>query len=89
MYKIKDKQTLKEVLYSEGYDKIIFWKDGDWSLVSSSYSGEQDGDNPIYFIDRVEFSGVSEEEVNEFVDFYLQYNIEESIEDLKNMPSYT
>ncbi|GEM_PF-3958717 len=77
MFKLKEVKQLKEVLYSEGYDKIIFWEDGTWNQVFSSYAGEQDGNNPIYTLSRVEFSNVSREQVDEFVDFNLIYNIAE------------
>jgi hypothetical protein len=83
MFKLKDEKQLKEVLYSEDYDKIIFWKDGTWNPVSSSYAGEQDGYNPIYVIKRVEFSNVTRVQVNEFVNHYLVYNIEEQMDAIK------
>lgn len=80
MFKLTDVKELKEILYSEGYDKIVFWKDGTWNVVFSSYACEQDGNNPIYTLSRVKFSNVTREEVEEYVDHYLVYNIEEQME---------
>jgi len=51
--KIKKKGALKELLRNEGYDKIGIWKDGSWADVGSGYSGEQSGDNPVYYISRI------------------------------------
>lgn len=87
MFKLKDVKQLKEILYSEDYDKIIFWEDGSWNKVSSSYAGEQDSNNPIYALSRVEFSNVTREQVDEFVNHYLVYNIEEQMEAIKQLKS--
>ena len=80
MYKLSDTKNLKRILYTEDYDRIIFWRDGTWNLVTSSYRGEQGGDNPIYYISRVEFSGImTKGDIEEFVDHYLIFNIEDQI----------
>lgn len=85
MFKLKDVKDLIEILYSEGYNKIIFWNDGTWNVVSSSYAGEQDGINPIYALNRVHFSNVTREQVEEFVNHDLIYNIEEQIAAMENL----
>jgi len=89
VYKINDKQLLKDILYSEDYDKIVFWRDGTWNLVSSSYIGEQDGDDPVYSVKRVEHYNSSKKEINEFVDVFLEYNIEENMNLTGEVESYT
>lgn len=75
VYKINDKRPLKDILYSGDYDKIVFWRDGTWDLVSNSYMGEQDGDDPVYSIKRVEYYNSSKEEINELVDVFLEFNM--------------
>lgn len=88
MYKLSDTKNLKRILYTEDYDRIIFWRDGTWNLVTSSYSGEQSGDNPIYYISRGELSGMTtKEDIDEFVDHYLIFNIEDQIRAIDELNS--
>lgn len=54
-------------------------------MVSSSYAGEQDGINPIYALNSVHFSNVTREQVEEFVNHDLIYNIEEQISAMENL----
>lgn len=89
MYKINDNQLLKDILYSEDYDKIIFWRDGTWDLASNGYIAEQDGNDPVYSIKRVQYYNKSKEEINEFVDVYLEYNIEENMNVMREVEFYT
>lgn len=49
---LKNRKDLEEVLYKEAYDQIAVWKDGYWVDVGTGYAGEQDGDNPILFLQR-------------------------------------
>jgi len=53
--KIKRKGFLHKVLREDNFDQLIFWKDGSWTDVSSSYGGEMDGNNPIYKLKRAYF----------------------------------
>lgn len=50
--RIKGKTALKILLREEGYDRIAIWADGVWADVGTGYDGEQDGDNPVAYIQR-------------------------------------
>lgn len=72
--KIENRKELIDIIVAEDFDKIIFFKGGYWSLVSSSYSGEQDGQNPVMFINRTDCFGLSRDEVSFMLDILLPPN---------------
>ena len=64
---IKQKGSLKHLLYHEGYDKIAIWADGTWVNVGSGYGGEQSGDNPEVYILRSSNYDLTRKEVNNLI----------------------
>jgi hypothetical protein len=77
--KIKRKGFLHKVLREDNFDQIVFWKNGSWTDVSTSYGGEQDGNNPIYRLKRVYFYDVTWrmatekiKEIEEFINSYKE-----------------
>lgn len=67
MIKLKDITTIKNILRSESYDKILIWKDGSWDLSSSGYSGEQDGVNPVIVLNRVLYVDLTYRQIDELI----------------------
>ncbi|MED0687904.1 hypothetical protein [Anoxybacillus ayderensis] len=65
--KLKNVTLLKEFLRNEGYDKIIFWKDGSWDLVSTSYRGETSGEQPLFSIQSAHNYNLTWRQINELV----------------------
>ena len=59
---LQQKTFLKETLYSGSYDRLAFWPDGSWSDVGTGYAGEQSGENPVTYLSRTYFFGVTKQE---------------------------
>lgn len=47
MLKIKEVTKLRKLLKQGGGGQIVVWSDGSWDTVSSSYIGEQSGEQPV------------------------------------------
>ena len=62
---VKQQTLLKETLYRESYDRLAFWADGSWSDVGTGYAAwrmEQSGENPVTYLSRANFQGLSKKE---------------------------
>jgi hypothetical protein len=53
--KIQKKTQLRKVLHSGNFERIAIWRDGSWVDVNGGYGGEQDGNNPCYFVSRTRY----------------------------------
>ncbi len=67
---IRDSQNLKKTLKEGSWDKIIFWEEEKsnqfeitWTIVSSGYAGEQDGNNPDMSISRSNYYNLTGKEI--------------------------
>lgn len=67
LIRIKKKGDLKTILRNEGYGRIAIWADGVWADVGTGYGGEQDGDNPITYIQRSNWYNLTWKEIDELV----------------------
>ena len=63
--KIQRRTALRKVLHSGNFDRIAIWKDGSWVDVDGGYGGEQDGNNPCYFVSRSQYYELTHKMIDE------------------------
>lgn len=75
--KIKDKGQLKEILFTENYDKIVLFNNGEWAKITTGTDVSNDKD-VCCIINRVHFYDVTKRQVAEKIkdmEFSLNYNV--------------
>lgn len=63
--KIQNKALLRKKLHSDNFERIAIWKDGSWADVGGGYGGEQDGNNPCYFVSRQQYYETTHKMIDE------------------------
>lgn len=75
--KIKNKGQLKEVFLTENYDKIVLFKNGEWTKITTGTDVSNDKD-VCCIINRVHFYDVTKKEVGDKIkemEFNLNFDI--------------